>query len=73
MKCDALGNIWVTAPAGLWVYAPNGKLIGKIRVPEFAANLHWGDKDWRTLFITASTSLYALDVKVGPRREPFMA
>ena len=72
MKCDAKGNIWVTAPAGLWVYSPEGKLIGKIVVPEFAANLHWGMADWRTLFITASTSLYAIDVKVGPHREIFM-
>lgn len=73
MKCDALGNIWVTAPGGLWVYAPDGTLIGKIAVPEVAANLHWGGADWRTLFITASTSLYALDVKVGPHQEAFMA
>jgi gluconolactonase len=72
MKCDAQGNIWVTAPAGLWVYSPGGKLIGKIAVPEFVANLHWGGADWRTLFITASTSLYAVDVKVGPHREVFM-
>lgn len=72
MKCDAEGNIWVTAPAGIWVYASSGKLIGKIVVPEFVANFHWGDKDWRTLFIAASTSLYALDVKVGPRREAYM-
>jgi gluconolactonase len=72
MKCDADGNIWVTAPAGIWIYSPAGKLIGKIAVPEFAANLHWGGSDWRTLFITASTSLYALDVKIGPRREAFM-
>jgi len=73
MKCDARGNIWVTAPGGLWVYAPDGTLIGKIAVPEVAANLHWGGADWRTLFITASTSLYALDVKVGPHQEVFMA
>lgn len=72
MKCDAEGNIWLTAPAGLWVYSPAGKLIGKVVVPEFAANLAWGGKDWRTLFITASTGLYALPVKVGPRRESYM-
>jgi len=72
MKCDAEGNIWLTGPAGLWVYNPAGKLIGKVVVPEFAANLAWGGEDWRTLFITASTSLFALAVKVGPRREPFM-
>ena len=72
MKCDARGNIWVTAPGGLWIYAPDGALIGKIAVPEVVANLHWGGRDWRTLFITASTSLYAIDVKVGPHQEAFM-
>ncbi len=72
MKCDAAGNIWVTAPGGLWVYAPDGALIGKIKVPEFVANLHWGMADWRTLFITASTSLYAVDVRIGPHVEAFM-
>jgi gluconolactonase len=72
MKCDAEGNIWLTAPAGLWVYDPAGKLIGKVVVPEFAANLAWGGKDWRTLFITASTGLYTLPAKVGPRRESYM-
>ncbi len=72
MKCDAHGNIWVTAPGGLWIYAPDGALIGKVAVPEAVANLHWGGRDWRTLFITASTSLYAMDVKVGPHQEPFM-
>jgi gluconolactonase len=72
MKCDANGNIWVTAPAGLWIYSPEGELLGKIAVPEFVANLHWGEADWRTLFITASTSLYAVDLKVGPHTESFM-
>jgi gluconolactonase len=73
MKCDARGNIWITGPGGLWIYAPDGALIGKIAVPETVANLHWGGPDWRTLFITASTSLYAIDVKVGPHQEAFMA
>ena len=73
MKCDERGNIWITGPGGLWIYAPDGTLIGKIAVPEMVANLHWGSRDWRTLFITASTSLYAIDVKVGPHQEAFMA
>ncbi|TKT76211.1 isochorismatase family protein [Aquamicrobium sp. LC103] len=72
MKCDALGNVWVTAPGGLWIYNPSGQLVGKVAIPELPANLHWGGPDWRTLFITASTSIYAMDVKVGPRTEPFM-
>ena len=73
MKCDALGNIWVTAPGGLWVYAPDGRHIGKVDIPELSANLHWGGEDWRTLFICATHSLYAIQTKVGPRNEPFMS
>jgi gluconolactonase len=49
-----------------------GKLIGKVAIPELPANLHWGGEDWRTLYVCASTSVYAVPVKVGPRNEPFM-
>jgi len=55
MKCDQLGNIWVTAPGGVWVYAANGDLLGKVRVPELVSNLSWGGADFRTLFRTATT------------------
>lgn len=72
MKCDAQGNVWVTAPGGMWVYAPSGYLIGKVRVPELVANFHWGGDDWRTVFACASTSVYTVPVKVGPSHEPFM-
>ena len=36
------------------------------------ANLHWGGEDWRTLFVCATTSVYAVETKVGPNVEPFM-
>lgn len=72
MKCDTDGNIWVTAPGGLWIFAPNGRHLGKVSIPELAANLHWGGPDWRTLYVCATTSVYAVDVKIGPRSEPFM-
>ena len=72
MKCDSAGNIWVTAPGGVWVYGRNGALLGKVRVPELVANLHWGRPDWRTLFMTATHSLYAVRTKIGPHTEPFM-
>ena len=72
MKCDGAGNIWVTAPGGVWVYSKNGALLGKVRVPELVANLHWGKADWHTLFMCASHSLYALRTRIGPRIEPFM-
>jgi gluconolactonase len=73
MKCDERGNVWVTAPGGLWVYAPSGELIGKLHAPEQVANLAWGGPDFHTLFLTASQSLYRVETKVGPRREPYMS
>ena len=73
MKCDQRGNIWVTAPGGVWVYAPSGELLGKVRVPKLVANLAWGGPDFRTLYITATHSVYAIPTKVGPRHEPYMS
>jgi gluconolactonase len=72
MKCDARGNVWVTAPGGVWIYAASGELIGKLRVPELVANLAWGGEDFRTLFLTSTHSVYTVTTKVGPRNEPYM-
>jgi gluconolactonase len=73
MKCDEEGNIWVTGPGGVWVISPEGEHLGVIRIPENTGNLAWGGPDWHTLFIPSSTSLYAFETKVGPRREPYMS
>jgi gluconolactonase len=72
MKCDAQGNVWVCGPGGVWVYSLRGDLIGKLRVPELVGNLAWGGPDWRTLFLTATHSIYAVETKIGPRIEPYM-
>ncbi len=40
--------------------------------PERVANLAWGGADFRTLFLTATHSVYRVATKVGPRREPYM-
>ena len=72
MKCDQRGNVWVTAPGGVWVYSPAGELLGKVRVPELAANLAWGGPDFRTLYVCATHSIYSVPTKVGPRQEPYM-
>lgn len=72
MKADLHGNIYVTAPGGVWVYSFHGELIGKISCPEMVANLHWGGADWSTLYLCATTSLYELQTKTKGRDEPFM-
>jgi len=72
MKCDIDGNVWVTAPGGIWVYSFDAILLGKIEVPEMVANLHWGGYNWDTLFMCACTSLYSVKIKTRGRNEPFM-
>lgn len=73
MKADIDGNVYVTAPGGIWVYAFDGLKLGEIEIPEMAANLHWGTDDWQTLFVCACTSLYSVRLRKRGRVEPFMA
>jgi len=60
MKLDQSGNIFVTGPRGIWVWDPQGRHLGTIVMPEQPANLAWGGNDSRTLYITATTSVYSL-------------
>ena len=63
MKLDRDGNLFVTGPNGIWVWDKQGHHIGTIVLPTQPANLTWGDKDYRTLYITAATSVYKLRMK----------
>jgi gluconolactonase len=63
MKVDTLGNLYVTGPKGIWVWDPRGHHLGTIILPEQPANLAWGDRDYGTLYITATTSVYRLRTK----------
>ena len=60
MKLDMAGNLYVTGPGGIWVWDSGGRHLGTILLPEQPANLAWGDSDLKTLYITATTSLYKL-------------
>jgi gluconolactonase len=64
IKVDEKGNIYVTAN-NLPIYSPTGKLLHTIELSEKPANCAFGDPDFKTLFITARTSVYRvrLDVK----------
>jgi len=63
IKVDRNGNLFVTGPKGIWVWDAKGNHLGTIVMPEQPANLAWGDKDYRTLYITAITSVYRLEMK----------
>jgi gluconolactonase len=63
IKVDKEGNLFVTGPGGIWVWDAQGKHLGTIVMPEQPANLTWGDPDYRSLYITATTSVYQLRMK----------
>ena len=67
MKLDVAGNLYTCGPGGIHVFAPDATCLGVIRVPEYTANFAWGDDDFRSLYITASTSLYRIRTKVPGR------
>jgi gluconolactonase len=68
IRCDAKGRIFSSAGDGVQIFDWEGKLVGKILVPETPANLCFGGKDGQTLFITARTSLYSLPLLVKGAR-----
>ncbi len=60
IKVDRMGNLFVSAPGGVWIISPEGKYLGKIVGPERPANMAWGDADGKTLYLTAHTGLYKI-------------
>ena len=76
IRCDTDGNVWASAGwagegyDGVHVFAPDGKLIGKILLPEVCANLCFGGEKRNRLFMAASQSIYALYVNAQGAQTP---
>ena len=64
LKIDSAENLYCSGPGGVHVFAPDGTCLGVILTPEVTANFTWGDSDMCSLFLTSSTSLYRIRVKV---------
>jgi gluconolactonase len=62
MRVDTKGNIYVTAPGGVWIVSPEGKHLGTIVAPEQSTNMGFGDADRKTLYIAARSSIYKVRV-----------
>lgn len=58
MKCDRHGNVWCTGAGGLWVFDPDGRTIGRLRLPHLAANFAFGAPDGDEMLITAGATVY---------------
>ncbi|HEX7447679.1 MAG TPA: SMP-30/gluconolactonase/LRE family protein [Pirellulales bacterium] len=68
LTIDSKGNLYITTNLGLQVIDREGKHLGIIEVPEPPANVTFGGKDFKTLYITARTSLYRAEMEVKGHR-----
>ena len=60
MRCDQDGNVWSSAGDGVHCIAPDGALLGKIKLPCTVSNLTFGGRNRSQLFICASHSLFTI-------------
>lgn len=65
IKVDQKGNLYVSAPGGLWVISPEGKHLGTIVTPRHAHNFAWGDADGKTLYVCARSGLYRIRLNIA--------
>ncbi|SDZ50060.1 gluconolactonase [Jannaschia faecimaris] len=69
-RLDTHGNIWTSAGDGVQCIAPDGRLLGKIHVPEVVSNVCFGGRAKHQLYITATTSLYRITLAVSGVQRP---
>ncbi len=65
IKVDQKGNLYVSAPGGLWVISPEGKHLGTIITPRHVHNMAWGDADGKTLYLCARSGLYRMRLNIA--------
>ena len=65
IKVDQKGNLYVSAPGGLWVISPEGKHLGTIVTPRHAHNMAWGDADGKTLYLCSRSGLYRIRLNIA--------
>ncbi len=68
MTLDERGNVYLTWIGGVSIRNPDGEEIEFIETPQMPANVGFGGSDGRTLYMTARTSLYAIEMNVEASR-----
>lgn len=68
LTIDTKGNLYIATGLGLQVFDREGKHLGIIELPEPPANVTFGGSDFKTLYITARTSLYKADMEATGHR-----
>ena len=64
LKIDAEGNLFCTGPGGIHVFDPEAQSLGVIAVPQPPTNFAFGGTDLKSLFITAGTCVYRVNLMV---------
>lgn len=64
-RLDQDGRIWSSAADGVHCYSPEGRLIGKVLIPEIVSNLCFGGPKLNRLFICGTTSLYSIFLSIN--------
>jgi gluconolactonase len=72
VKVDREGRVYAAVAQGVWVYEPDGRLLGIIALPARPANLAWCESDARGLAITAVDAVYHVRLRVAGRMPPFL-
>ena len=61
-RCDKDGNVWTSAGKAIKCFNPQNELIGQLIVPELVSNLEFGGLEGNILYVTATTSLYSIEL-----------
>ena len=59
------GSVCSSGSGGVWVISPAGKHLVVTKVPEVVSYVTWGNEDRKTLYTTASTSVYRMRLKAS--------
>jgi gluconolactonase len=72
LRVDVEGNVWTSAGDGIHVLDAGGVELGRILLPEAASNCVFGGRDGTTLFITATSTLWSIEVGIRGAVTPWV-
>lgn len=61
---DMQGNVYITSHIGVQIFSPDGKPLGVVAFPQQPANVCFGGADWKTMYVTARTGLYRVEMPI---------
>ena len=64
IKVDVRGNLYLSAPGGVWIFNSGGKHLGTITAPKPVHNFAWGGADGKTLYLCARSALYRVPLLI---------